>query len=483
VPPHAVAPGTRLVDRYRLEDPLGEGGGTSVWRAHDEVLDRLVSVRLLSGARSGATLAAARAAAGLSDPRFLRVLDANEVDGLTYVVTEWVAADTLSALVADEPMRPDEAHHLAHEVAEALSAAHVAGLAHLCLVPDAVLRTHHGQVKVSGLAVDAAALGVTVPADPAECARLDARGGAAVLYAALTGKWPTRETGAVEPVQLPEAPRENGKLCTPRQVRPRIPADLDRITQRGLSEPGRADALVTPSGLAAALAATSVTTRIPVIDDPPPAAQFDGPVEEAAPRRRGIAGRLGWAAAILLLVVGLALVGWQVALSLGDQANGSDGGSGSPSTSARSAAILKVAGVTDFDPEGDRTENGDRVARIIDGNPATTWITKTYRQPFGPTGLKDGVGVILDLGAVKDVSEVQVQLEGTGTTVQLRTAQDASDRLADFTQVAQAAGAGTSATLKPDRPVHARYLLLWLTALPQADGGYRGTIAEVVVKG
>ena len=101
MPPHAVAPGTRLVDRYRLEDPLGEGGGTSVWRAHDEVLDRLVSVRLLSGARSGATLAAARAAAGLSDPRFLRVLDANEVDGLTYVVTEWVAADTLSALVAD----------------------------------------------------------------------------------------------------------------------------------------------------------------------------------------------------------------------------------------------------------------------------------------------------------------------------------------------------------------------------------------------
>jgi hypothetical protein len=382
-------------------------------------------------------------------------------------------------------MRPDEAHHLAHEVAEALSAAHVAGLAHLCLVPDAVLRTHHGQVKVSGLAVDAAALGVTVPADPAECARLDARGGAAVLYAALTGKWPTRETGAVEPVPLPEAPRENGKLCTPRQVRPRIPADLDRITQRGLAEPGRADAIVTPSGLAAALAATSVTTRIPVVDDgPPPAAQLDGPVEEAAPRRRGIAGRLGWAAAILLLVVGLALVGWQVALSLGDQANGSDGGSGgSPSASARSAAILKVAGVTDFDPEGDRTENGDRVARIIDGNPATTWTTKTYRQPFGPAGLKDGVGVILDLGAVKDVSEVQVQLEGTGTTVQLRTAQDASDRLADFTQVAEAAGAGTSASLKPDRPVRARYLLLWLTALPQADAGYRGTIAEVVVKG
>src|SRR5512139_2026278 len=100
VSPNAVEPGTRLVDRYRLEEPLGEAGGTSYWRAQDELLDRPVGLCLLRDDADGAgdILSAARRAAGLSDARFLRVLDASQVDGVVYVVTEWITASSLADL-------------------------------------------------------------------------------------------------------------------------------------------------------------------------------------------------------------------------------------------------------------------------------------------------------------------------------------------------------------------------------------------------
>ena len=478
--PHAIAPGHRLVDRYRLDEALGEGAGTSVWRAHDEVLDRLVGVRLLSGAHSAATLEAARAAARFSDPRFLRVLDANEVDDLTYVVTEWVPATTLTDLVGHEPLRPDEAHHVAREVAEAVQAAHSAGLAHLCLVPDSVLRTSHGQVKVAGLAVDAAALGVTAP-DASTAAARDARDCAAVLYAALTGRWPEPER-APTGVGLPAAPLENGHVCRPRQVRPHIPADLDRIASRGLGADGADKALTTPGALADALAASSATTRIPVVRDEPATGEPETGAGSAERGRPSRTARLGWALAALLLVVGVGLVGWQAVTALGDRGSGGGGnGAPSPSSSSRSAAIRVVA-AKDFDPEGDGTENPDRVGRAIDGQLSTEWTTKTYKDPFGPSGLKDGVGLILDLGSVQQVSQVRVSLDGTGTSLDLRTASSEGSRLDDYTKVATVSDAGATATLRPSAPVSARYLLIWLTALPPADGGYRGGIAEVSVR-
>ena len=84
---------------------------------------------------------------------------------VVYVVSEWVSATNLADLLADGPLQPAEARQLAVEVAEALSAAHRAGLAHLCLQPEHVLRTSHGQVKLAGLAVDAAVRGVAAADD------------------------------------------------------------------------------------------------------------------------------------------------------------------------------------------------------------------------------------------------------------------------------------------------------------------------------
>ena len=142
--PHTLDPGTRLVDRYLLEEALGPAAeGTTYWRAHDELLDRAVGLCLLQGDSAGAqrVLSAARLAAAVTDARFLRVLDANDTDGVVYVVSEWVTASSLADLIADRPLTAGHACDLATEVANALDAAHRAGA--VAPLPDPRARAAH----------------------------------------------------------------------------------------------------------------------------------------------------------------------------------------------------------------------------------------------------------------------------------------------------------------------------------------------------
>ena len=492
MPPNTVEPGTRLVDRYRLEAALGHAGSTSYWRAQDELLDRPVGVCLLDGTAESAAaiLSAARQAAAVTDPRFLRVLDASQTDSIVYVVTEWVAGSSLADLLGDGPLPPAEARTMVAEIAEALAAAHEQGLAHLCLRPEQVLRMAHGQVKVAGLAVDAAVRGLTA-ASPADAARRDAEGCAAVLYAALTARWPGDDHSS-----LPPAPRENGVLCTPRQVRAGVPDDLDDIASRALIARHRAGPKPnSPAEFAALLASAHVTTRLPVVPDEEPGRGSDdsayspsylAPYEDTTPRRRGLMGRAAWALAGLLLVVGLGLAGWQLVMALDDgNGDGSPSSDGTATQSTSGQRPLKVAGVGTFDPPpgGNGEENDDRAARVLDGDTSTVWTTKTYNDQFGPAGLKEGVGLVLDLGKTETVQSLAIALRGSGTDLELRVADQRSDQLEDYTVVARASNESGLAQVRPDDPVKARYLLVWLTALPADGSGYQGTIAEIGVRG
>ena len=72
--------------------------------------------------------------------------------------------------------------------------------------------------------------------------------------------------------------------------------------------------------------------------------------------------------------------------------------------------------MADFDPFGDPPEeNADQAPLAVDGKPDTAWTTSTYQQNFGPTGLKDGVGLLLDLGKPQEVGSVDVTLVGSPT--------------------------------------------------------------------
>ncbi len=497
MPPNAVEPGTRLVDRYRLDKHLGEAAGTTYWRAHDELLDRAVGVCLLPADADHAdhadrVLRAARRAAAVTDPRFLRVLDASEVDGVVYVVNEWVRATSLTALLADGPLPGPEVRAMTVEIAEALGAAHRDGLAHLCLEPEHVLRTHHGQVKIVGLAVEAAVRGLDAdgPWEPAAAARRDTQGAAQVAYAALTARWPGGTTAGLAP-----APHDGEALCSPRQVRAGVPHDLDEVVARALEVPGaHGPPLHDPGALAAALGEAH-TTRVPAVGQLPAQSSTDSyppghiaPYEDIGRRRPARTTLLAWAAVALVLLVGLTLAGSQTVLTLldGDDETQAAGPSASPSaTPSATGAPLAVESVRSFDPEGDDgEENEDRVGLAVDGDRATAWTTKTYFDQFGDTGLKQGVGLLLDLGSAQDVSAVTVRTRGGGTGLELRAADRAGAVADDYRVVADPQpDVDGQATLRPREALRARYLLVWLTALPAVGSDFRGEITEVAVRG
>ncbi len=164
-------------------------------------------------------------------------------------------------------------------------------------------------------------------------------------------------------------------------------------------------------------------------------------------------------------------------------------GTTSPSQSAGAAggASVAIAGVRDFDPDGDPpTENPETAKNAIDGDPATTWTTLTYRGDPELGGLKPGVGLMLDLGEDREVSSMRVRFVGSPTSFDVYAAPEgvteAPDSVDQLDRVGgqQDAPERSNVTLEPAPTT--RYLLLWLTSLPETSGGFRGEIADITVR-
>jgi hypothetical protein len=154
-----------LGERYELVDPLGFGGMSVVWRAHDRVLDRFVAVKLLAGRLAGEAEARdrigteARAAAALSHPNVAQVYDYGEWQdagrNLPYVVMELIRGTSLQQRVEAGPMSARFAMRTGAEVAAALAEAHAAGLVHRDVKPANVMLTPQG-AKVVDFGIAAA---------------------------------------------------------------------------------------------------------------------------------------------------------------------------------------------------------------------------------------------------------------------------------------------------------------------------------------
>jgi putative peptidoglycan lipid II flippase len=243
--------GTVLVGRYRLEEILAFSEPTVTWRAFDLTLSRSVLVHLLpsSDERAPRLLAAARRAAGATDSRFLRVLDAVEgarVPGhpeasSSYIVCEYATGQALDTVLGTAPLTGLEAAWLIREVADAMAGVHAAGLHHGRLSPDTVIVTPSGNVKIVGLLIEQAMRpesshaplpsGGRVDLEPAEADLLDL---GRLLYAALVGRWPGGPAYG-----LPDAPTDGQHWMTPRQIRAGVSPALDRITDQVLGRPPR----------------------------------------------------------------------------------------------------------------------------------------------------------------------------------------------------------------------------------------------------
>ncbi len=155
----------------------------------------------------------------------------------------------------------------------------------------------------------------------------------------------------------------------------------------------------------------------------------------------------------------------------------------SPSASAAIAPITGLA-ARDFDPQGDPPEEHRELAPLaVDGDPSTAWRTMTYDQNMGPGGLKTGVGLTIDLGGVHDVSVVDLTLVGAPTGVSLYVTGKSPRAVSGLTPAAKVDAAGAHQRITLDKPATGRFLTVWLTSLPQAEGGYRGEVAEVAVRG
>ena len=113
-------------------------------------------------------------------------------------------------------------------MADSLALAHAAGLAHGRMVPENVLLDHHGQVRIIGFGVDAALHGLPPGRRSADLVDV-----AALLYAALTGKW-----AGVSSCRLPDAPTDHGAVLRPRRVRAGIPRALDALCDQVINDGG-----------------------------------------------------------------------------------------------------------------------------------------------------------------------------------------------------------------------------------------------------
>lgn len=267
-----VGPGTMLGGRYALRTRVVKTSRIERWEAHDTTLGREVLVTTIAANDPVAVdaLDAARRASAVSDPRLVRVLDAATQDSATYIVEEAdSSATTLEELLSAGPLSSREARRIAAEVADVLSRVQNRGLHHQLLSPSVVQRARSGQVRIRGLAVDAALAGLD-DTNGAKASRADVVGAVSVLYAALTATWPWSNPSSA----LTGTPRVGGRVVPAGDLVAAVPGDLSDLVDRTLGQ-GRGPAA--PEDLAAVL-----RPEVPV-SAPGPARQPVLPADLALP--------------------------------------------------------------------------------------------------------------------------------------------------------------------------------------------------------
>jgi eukaryotic-like serine/threonine-protein kinase len=194
---------------------------------------------------------------------------------------------------------------------------------------------------------------------------------------------------------------------------------------------------------------------------------------------------------LLALAVVIALAWWlgSNVLSVAGNVDEVQGSTPSASTSAAPSTGQAAAGTpitivsgAVFDPFGDGAPENDRdVPLSFDGNPSTAWSTLTYRGSPAFGNLKPGVGVLYDLGSPQPLASVTVATTTPGATVEIRSGDNPQAALDGFAVAAH----GTlqrSSELAFEKPVTARYLLVWVTGLVDHGDGFSADLAEISVR-
>ncbi len=163
--------GEVIAGRYELLELIGKGGMSSVYKAHDRLLDRQIAVKILHPHFTEDEeyverfRREARAVAQLSHPNIVTVIDRGEDEGRQFIVFEYVEGENLKQrLERTGPMPVRDALLLALQMARALAFAHGRGLIHRDVKPQNVLLNADGQAKMTdfGIARSVDVQGVTI---------------------------------------------------------------------------------------------------------------------------------------------------------------------------------------------------------------------------------------------------------------------------------------------------------------------------------
>ena len=174
----SLSAGSRL-GHYDVTALLGEGGMGQVWQATDTQLNRQVALKILPDAfaddpdRLARFTREAQILASLNHPNIAAIHGIEEAEGTRALVLELVEGPTLADRVAKGPIPTDEALPIAKQIAEALEAAHEAGVIHRDLKPANIKVREDGTVKVLDFGL-AKALDPNPEGDPSQSPTLTA---------------------------------------------------------------------------------------------------------------------------------------------------------------------------------------------------------------------------------------------------------------------------------------------------------------------
>jgi serine/threonine-protein kinase len=459
--------GEVIAGRYELLELIGKGGMSSVYKAHDRLLDRQIAVKILHPHFTEDEeyverfRREARAVAQLSHPNIVTVIDRGEDEGRQFIVFEYVEGENLKQLLERTgPMPVQDALLLALQMARALAFAHGRGLIHRDVKPQNVLLNADGQAKmtdfgiarsvdVQGVTITGTVLGTSeyIAPEQARGERVDAQTDVyslgVVLYELLVGGVPyegeTFVTVALKHVNEPVPPVLERRPDLP----PRVALAVERAMAKSPGERFSSMQEVADELEACLAELDPAGDQATMISRRPVASRRAG----RPPRRKRRLGVL-WPIAAVLAVLAVAALAALGALALRDADD---------DPQAAPTRPIGLSGISAYDPDGDDSEHDDEAGLATDGDLSTSWRTESYRSGLN----KPGVGLVLDAGDTVEPKTMTVTTDTPGFTAEIRAGDSPQG---PWEPVSQSRTIQNRHRYSLEN-AEARYFLVWITEL------------------
>lgn len=470
--------GETIAGRYELEELVGHGGMSSVYKAHDSLLERNVALKVLHQQYNEDDdfverfKREARSVAQLQHPNIVTVIDRGEEDGRQYIVFEYIDGENLKELVVRKGrLRVRDALEIALEIARGLAFAHEHGLVHRDVKPQNVLLNGDGRAKVTdfgiarsldvehGMTQTGTILGTSNYIAPEQAsgqpveAYTDVYSLGIVLYEMLTGEVPFPGESfvavAMKHIQEPSPSVLDARGDVPLRIAEMVDRALEKDPEHRFPTMDHFAAEIEACLAELDSGEDGAVTMIVPAAHRLQQQRHRKPVSRL-PVLIGLLGALAVAAVVLGL---LTLRGHGQGVPIG--------------------APITIAGVGAYDPFGDGIENDSVAPLATDGKIRTYWTTESYNSGFAGVK-KPGVGLVLDARGVVQLSRITVVTDTPGfsaeihaTNIQGTPGQKVSDNLV--------VGRTTRFAIKPSTPK--RFYVVWITKL--APGGHFAHVNEV----